>query len=67
MSIGINIPAVQGVQDQQVARILQALKSVVETHTGHNPKLGRIRTLGPDADLDGVINKVNEIINMLQD
>jgi hypothetical protein len=67
MAQGIMIPSVQGVQDPQATRILTALKAAIETHTGHNARLGEIKELGPNSDLAGVINKVNEIIRRMHD
>ena len=58
------IRAVLGVQDPQAAQILSEMKTVVETVTGRNQ--AQIKTLGADATLAGVINKVNELINRMQ-
>lgn len=67
MSVRTQIPAVEGVKDNRVTTILNALKTVVETITGRTPHRPQIKSLGPDATLDGVINKVNEVIARLQD
>lgn len=54
------IPAVQGVTDQNVARLLRPIKENIESITG--VRGGRIDTLPSDANLVSVIAKINEII-----
>lgn len=61
------IPAIENVQDNQVTRILVPVKLILERMTGRAASANPIKTLGPDATLAGVINKVNEIIARLQD
>jgi hypothetical protein len=67
MNVRPQIPAIQGVKDPQVAGILGAMKSIIDRVTGRTPNTPQIATLGQDAGLTGVINKVNEIVNRLQD
>lgn len=66
MAIRPQIPVIEGVQDDRVTTILGPMKMIVEMITGRTPNRPNIKTLGPDATLAGVINKVNEIINRLQ-
>ena len=58
------IPTVEGVRDEPTSKILSSVKSIIESITGRNQ--AQIKTLGADATLSGVINKVNEIIERLQ-
>lgn len=66
MTIRQQIPDAQGVQDPTVARILQPMKTIIDAATGRQPTLKPIVTLGANATLSGVINKLNEVINRLQ-
>lgn len=67
MSLRPSIPAVEGVQDKQVAGILGAMKAIIERATGRTPNNPQIKTLGANSTIGGVITKVNEVINRLQD
>jgi hypothetical protein len=64
--IGNVIPAIEGVQDQAVVRILTPIKQILDDMSGHSPKRGRIVKLGANANLAGLIDKVNEVIDRLQ-
>lgn len=57
------IPAVQGVQDPAVIRLLAPIKENIELMTG--VREGTIQQLSSDADLATVISKINEIIRKL--
>ena len=65
MDIRQQIPEIQGVQDPKVKTILTAIRSIINNMSGRSTK--QIQKLGADATLAGVINKVNEIIDALQD
>lgn len=67
MSIRPQFPAIEGIKDTRVGIILAALKSSLEAITGRTPNRPQLKLLGDDATLGGVINKVNEIINRLQE
>lgn len=67
MAIRPQIPAIEGIDDPHVAAILGALKSSLEKITGRTPNAPQIKALGPNSSLGGVINKINELINRLQD
>lgn len=67
MSVRSAIPAVEGVQDRQVALILGAMKAIIEKSTGRTPNSPQIKTLGANASIGAIISKVNELINRLQD
>jgi hypothetical protein len=64
--IGPTIPEIEGVKDDQVTRILKPMKQVVDLLAGRTPHKQNIVKLGPTATLGGVITKVNEIIDRLQ-
>lgn len=66
MSIRNQIPAVEGIKDDSVVKILTPMKSMLESMTGRLPNNAPIKTLGANATLAGCINKINEIINRLQ-
>lgn len=66
MNIRPTIPAIEGVQDAQVKRILQPMKAILESIGGDAVHKKDIVKLGAAATLAGVINKVNEIIDRLQ-
>ena len=67
MPIKRSIPEVEGVQDQKVAVILRAMKAVIEDVTGKNPRKSAIKSIGADSIPEGIWNKLNEIIDQLQD
>lgn len=67
MSVRSAIPAVEGVQDRQVALILGAMKAIIEKATGRTPNSPQIKTLGPNATVGALVTKINEVINRLQD
>ena len=56
----------QAVTDPKAKSVLKSVKSVIDLITGRAPGNAPIVTLGPNATLAGVINKVNEIIGRLQ-
>lgn len=64
--IGPTIPAVEGIKDPQVTRILSPMKTLLEMLVGHTPNKKNIVKLGANANLAGVIDKVNEIIDRMQ-
>lgn len=66
MSLRPQIPDPVGVQDQRAVSILSTMKTIIDAITGRARSQQVIKTLGPTATLSGVINKVNEIINRLQ-
>jgi len=66
MSIRPSIEDPQGVLDIKAKSVLKSMKSILDIITGRAPGNAPIKTLGPDATLAGVINKVNEIIGRLQ-
>ena len=66
MSVRAQIPAIEGVQDAAVIKVLTPMKAILEQTTGRLPNTDPIVTLGANATLAGVINKINEIINRLQ-
>ena len=61
------IPEIEGIQDQKVAVILRAMKAVIEDTTGKNPRKSAIKSISPNSVPDGIWNKINEIIDQLQD
>jgi hypothetical protein len=65
MDIRQQIPEVQGITDVKAKSVLNAIRSIINNITGRSTK--PIRRLGADATLSGVINKVNEIIDALQE
>lgn len=65
MSVRPQIDDPQGVQDPRVTSILRTIKTIIDAMTGRKQNQGPIVTLGPDATLAGVINKVNEVIGRL--
>ena len=65
MDIRQQIPETQGVVDPKAKSILTAIRSIINSMSGRSTK--QIKKLGADATLAGVINKVNEIIDALQD
>lgn len=66
MSVRPQIPAVEGVQDKQVAGILGPMKMILESITGRLPNRTQITALNPATTFSGIVNKVNEIIGRLQ-
>lgn len=62
-----SIPATMGIADRQTRDVLDPLKAIVDEITGQNPRKPKIARLGPTATLPGVINKINEIIDRLQE
>lgn len=66
MTIGNTIPSIEGIKDKQVTRILTPMKQIIDDLIGHNPNKKRITKLGPDSGLNGVINKINELIDRIQ-
>jgi hypothetical protein len=66
VSIRPQIDDPQGVQDPRAQSILRTVKQIVDRITGRGQGQAEIKTLGADATLSGVINKVNEIVNRLQ-
>lgn len=66
MSIRSQIPAIEGIKDDAVVKIVGPMKTMLESMTGRLPNNAPIKTLGPTASLAGCINKINEIINRLQ-
>ena len=65
MSTRPQIDDPQGVQDPRATSILRTMKTIIDAVTGRKQSQGPITTLGPNATLPGVINKVNEIIGRL--
>lgn len=61
------IPAVEGVKDDKVTRILGPVKTILDTITGRTPQRPLLKTLGTGATLQGVVGKTNEIINRIQE
>jgi hypothetical protein len=66
MSIGNTIPAIEGIKDPQVVRVLTPMKTIIDDLIGHTQNRPQIKKLGPDPELSGVIHKINEIIDRLQ-
>ena len=66
MNIRPSIPAVEGVKDEQVVRILAPIKAILDSIGGVTATKKQIKKLGADATLGGVITKVNEILDRLQ-
>lgn len=64
--IGPEIPSVEGLQDKRAIAILQPMKTIIDMLTGRSPNRKKIVKLGANANLGGVITKVNEIIDRLQ-
>ena len=64
--IGNVIPAIEGVQDPAVVKILTPIKQILDDMAGHSPERARITKLGGDPTLAGVVSKINEIIDRLQ-
>src|SRR3990167_9384069 len=62
-----SIPAVEGVQDPQVARILAVMKATLDDLRGASAQKKPVVKLGPNAAFSGVINKINELIDRVQD
>ncbi len=56
----------QGIQDKRATSILRSIKSVIDSITGRMQGEPPIKTLGVDANIYGVIDKVNEVIERLQ-
>lgn len=57
------IPAVSGVQDNQVAALLRPMKENLEILTGQRG--GSLTSLDSSATLSQVIDKLNEVIDRL--
>lgn len=66
MSVRPQIDDPQGVKDPRAVSILRSMKSIIDAVTGRVQGQKQIQTLGPNATLAGVINKVNEIIARLE-
>ena len=66
MSIRNQIPAIEGIKDDSVTKILTPMKSIIESMTARLPNNAPIKTLGANANLAGCIDKINEIINRIQ-
>jgi hypothetical protein len=66
MSIRPSIEDPEAVQDSAAKKVLKSVKAIVDVITGRAPGNAPIKTLGPNATLAGVINKVNEVIGRLQ-
>lgn len=62
-----SIPEIEGIADQKVAIILRAMKAVIEDATGRNPRKSYTKSISPTAVPDGIFNKLNELIDQLQD
>lgn len=60
------IPAIEGIKDDRVSTILTPIKAAIEEITGRTPHRPQIKTIGANAGVGGIINKINEIINRLQ-
>lgn len=58
-----SIPAVSGVQDPAVARLLQPIKENIEVMTG--VRGGVLSSLPTNASSSEIISKINEIIGKL--
>lgn len=55
-----SIPALQGISDQALMRVLNPMKENIELMTGI--RQGTLQKLPENADLTAVIRKINEII-----
>jgi hypothetical protein len=55
-----SIPALQGIGDQALMRVLNPMKENIELMTGI--RQGTLQKLPENADLTAVIRKINEII-----
>lgn len=64
--IRTQIGVIEGLKDPVAASRIREIKAVVEEITARTPNRKQIQLLGADATLSGVINKLNELINQLQ-
>lgn len=64
--IRTHIGSIEGIGDTTVSARLREIKTIIDMITGRTPNRPQIKSLGPDATLAGVINKVNELIDQLQ-
>lgn len=64
MAIRQQIDEVQGVEDKKVSAILKQMRSVINDITNRDSK--QIVSLNPNANISGVINKINELIASIQ-
>lgn len=60
------IGSIEGVKDPVVATRLREIKAILEMITGRTPNKAQIQPLGADALFQGVVAKVNEIIDQIQ-
>lgn len=67
MPIRSSISEIEGIQDKKVAQILREMKAVLESIGGRLPNRRPIVPLGTDPTTDGLRNKLNEVINRIQD
>lgn len=67
MTIRRQISDPQGWQDPTAAQNFREIKAVVEAATGRLPLNPEVVLLGNGASLSGIANKVNEVINRLQE
>jgi hypothetical protein len=67
MTIKRQISDPQGWQDSLAAQHFREIKAVVEAATGRLPLISPINLLGSHATLTGMANKLNELINRLQE
>lgn len=64
MSAGA-IPAIKGISEE-VAKPLRAIKENIEEMRGRLPKQAKIKELPANASTAQIINKVNELLELLQ-
>lgn len=62
-----SIPAIEGLQDPRAAAILSVMKATLDDLRGASAQNGPVVKLGPNAAFSGVINKINELIDRVQD
>ena len=67
MSQRPQIPDPSGVKDPQAVSVLRVIKSVIDGMSGRAPNRHQMQHLGVDANLYGAIDKINEIIERLQE
>lgn len=60
------IPEVKGVADIKASKILESIKIVVEQATARTPTKKPIELLKDGANLNGLLNKINETVAQLQ-
>ena len=61
------IPEIEGIADPKVTVILRSMKALIEDATGRNPRKSPIKAISPNSVPDGIWNKLNELIDQLQD